>query len=149
MSQISQWRSLLNFLICGVWSSMSQMRQRRSLLEFFINFVVCDHPCHRWDNGTDYRLLHVHLEPRLNPWTRKADSANEQFATYDPPMMDLKRVTELNFFFYLHFLAMPTFWHFSYSMSFCSRMLSKDTPHFVILGYCAFCISSWYWWFSL
>jgi len=27
-------------------------------------------------------------------------------------MMDLKHVTELNFFFiYLHFLAMPTFWH--------------------------------------
>ena len=33
---------------------------------------------------------------------------------------------------------------FGIFMSFCSRMWFEDAPH---LGYRAFCISSWYWWF--
>ena len=55
-----------------------------------------------------------------------------QFVTNDWPVMDPKHMTELNFL-KTFFLAMPTFWQFC--LSFCSSMLSEDTPHFVILGY--------------
>ena len=60
--------------------------------------------------------------------TMGIDFSIPQFATNDWPMMDLKHVTELKYF-----LAIPTSWQFR--LSFCSSMLSEDTPHFVILGY--------------
>jgi len=104
----------------------------------------------RWRSDDDGAMVWWHLFMEMTAvrgrWALIFLSPFTQFATNDWPMMDLKHVTELNFFLF----TLPCHAYFlAFFMSFCSRMLSEDTPHFVILGYCAFCISSWYWWFSL
>ena len=93
----------------------------------------------RWRSNDDGAMVWWHLFMEMTAvrgrWALIFLSPFTQFATNDWPMMDLKHVTELNFFLF----TLPCHAYFlAFFMSFCSRMLSEDTPHFVIFGYCAF-----------